>query len=389
MRQALFGKSIGLKLSAGPVSSVHAQKPLKTEPSFPKYHGAMSLIAEHFSLSDLDMRTRRIFKDIVESYLETGQPVGSRTLSMSGGEKLSPATIRNTMSDLMRLGLLQSPHKSAGRLPSQMGLRLFVDGLLEIGDLPATDRKGLETSLSRMQDPQKVFEQASTMLAGLAGGAGLVLTPEDIAAGDAVKHVEFVNLDMEQALVIIVYENGRIENRLMARPRGLLPASLERAGNFLSARLKGKRLVDAKTQILGEIKSGRAQIDQAAAGLVAKGLADWTGSEAAERSLIIRGRAQLLENIDAQADIERIQMLFEDLERKQELIELLDLTEDADGVKIFIGTENPLFSLSDSSVVIAPYRDSEKNIIGAVGVIGPTRLNYARIIPMVDYTAQR
>ena len=348
----------------------------------------MSLIPEHFSLTDLDARTRRIFKDIVESYLETGQPVGSRTLSMSGGHQLSPATIRNTMSDLMRLGLLQSPHKSAGRFPSQLGLRLFVDGLLEIGDLPATDRKGLEKTLAAMQEPQKVFEQASSMLAGLAGGAGLVLTPEDAAKGDAVKHVEFVNLDFEQALVIIVYENGRIENRLMARPPGLLPASLERAGNFLSARLKGKRLAEAKTQILEEIRSGRGQIDQAAAGLVAQGLADWSGSEAAERSLIIRGRAQLLENIDAQADIERIQMLFEDLERKEELIELLDLTEDADGVKIFIGTENPLFSLSDSSVVIAPYRDSDKNIIGAVGVIGPTRLNYARIIPMVDYTAQ-
>ena len=348
----------------------------------------MSLIPEHFSLSALDMRTRRIFKDIVESYLETGQPVGSRTLSLSGGEKLSPATIRNTMSDLMRLGLLQSPHKSAGRMPSQMGLRLFVDGLLEIGDLQSKDRKGLERSLSEAGDTQKVFEQASSLLAGLAGGAGLVLTPEDLDKGDAVKHVEFVNLDLDQALVIIVYENGRVENRLMARPRGLLPASLERAGNFLSARLKGKRLTDAKTDILQEIKSGRAQIDQAAAGLVAQGLADWTGSEPTERSLIIRGRAQLLENIDAQADIERIQMLFEDLERKQELIELLDLTEDADGVKIFIGRENSLFSLSDSSVVIAPYRDSKKNIIGAVGVIGPTRLNYARIIPMVDYTAQ-
>jgi len=225
-------------------------------------------------------------------------------------------------------------------------------------------------------------------MAGLAGGAGLVLTPEELSAGEAVKHVEFVNLDLDQALVVIVYENGRIENRIMARPPGLLPASLERAGNFLSARLKGKHLLDAKTQILKEIKSGREQIDQAAAGLVAQGLADWTGSEPAERSLIIRGRAQLLENIDAQADIERIQLLFEDLERKQELIELLDLTEDADGVKIFIGTENPLFSLSDNSVVIAPYRDSDKNIIGAVGVIGPTRLNYARIIPMVDYTAQ-
>ncbi|NNE57431.1 MAG: heat-inducible transcriptional repressor HrcA [Hellea sp.] len=349
----------------------------------------MSFSPEHFSLSDLDSRTRAIFKDIVESYLDTGQPVGSRTLAMSSGQQLSPATIRNTMSDLMRLGLLQSPHKSAGRLPSQIGLRLFVDGLLEIGDLSAKDRGGLENSLSSAGEaPTKIFEQASAMLAGLAGGAGLVLTPDGADRTGAVKHVEFVNLDSHQALVVIVYEDGRVENRLMDRPAGLVPASLEQAGNFLSARLKGKRLSDAKTQILSEIKSGEAQIDQAAAGLVAKGLADWSGAQDRERSLIIRGRAQLLENIDAQADIERIQMLFEDLERKQALIELLDRTEDADGVKIFIGTENPLFSLSDSSVVVAPYRDSDRNIIGAVGVIGPTRLNYARIIPMVDYTAQ-
>ncbi len=350
----------------------------------------MTLIPENFTLSDLDTRTRRIFKDIVESYLDTGQPVGSRTLSLSGGQRLSPATIRNTMADLAHLGLLQSPHKSAGRLPSQIGLRLFVDGLLEVGDLTSRERSGLENKLSASTDPSKMFEQASAMMAGLAGGAGIVLTPIDAPArAGAVKHVEFVNLDMEQALVVIVYEDGRVENRLMARPSGLLPASLERAGNFLSARLKGKRLSEAKAQIIAEIKSGRAQIDQAAAGLVAQGLADWSGGrEISERALIVRGRAQLLENIDAQADIERIQMLFEDLERKQELIELLDLTEDADGVKIFIGTENPLFSLSDSSVVIAPYRDSDKNIIGALGVIGPTRLNYARIIPMVDYTAQ-
>ncbi len=293
------------------------------------------------------------------------------------------------MSDLMRLGLLQSPHKSAGRLPSQIGLRLFVDGLLEIGDLTPKERSGLESRLSTAGEaPGKIFEQASALLAGLAGGAGLVLTPDEAESSGSVKHVEFVNLDAAQALVVIVYEDGRVENRLMARPAGLLPASLERAGNFLSARLKGKRLTEARAQILSEIKTGQASIDKAAAGLVSQGLADWTGAESSERSLIIRGRSRLLENIDAQADIERIQMLFEDLERKQELIELLDQTEDADGVKIFIGTENPLFSLSDSSVVIAPYRDSEKNIIGALGVIGPTRLNYARIIPMVDYTAQ-
>ena len=193
----------------------------------------------------------------------------------------------------------------------------------------------------------------------------------------------------------MVYEDGHVENRLMPRPEGLLPASLERAGNFLSARLKGRRLDEARADILAEITAGKAQIDKAAENLIKQGLASWSGQSGAsnekntsERSLIVRGRAQLLDNLEAQTDLERIRMLFEDLERKEELISLLDRAETADGVKIFIGTENPLFSLSGSSVVIAPYRDATQNIIGAVGVIGPTRINYARVIPMVDYTAQ-
>ena len=229
------------------------------------------------------------------------------------------------------------------------------------------------------------------MLAGLAGGAGLVLTPSAPAqASVPLKHVEFVNLDEGQALVVMVYADGHVENRLMPRPEGLLPASLERAGNFLSARLRGRRLEEARADILEEITQGRAQIDAAAANLIKDGLASWSGEQknTAERSLIVRGRAQLLDNLQAQTDLERIRLLFEDLERKEELIALLDRAETADGVKIFIGTENPLFSLSGSSVVVAPYRDAAQNIIGTVGVIGPTRINYARVIPMVDYTAR-
>jgi len=337
------------------------------------------------SLTDLDARARDIFRDIVESYLETGVPVGSRTLALSGGRALSPATIRNTMADLTRFGLLDSPHISAGRIPTQAGLRLFVDGLLEIGDLSKKERRSLEARLAASGGaPEQMLEQASGMLAGLAGGAGLVLTPSSPSkTAEALKHVEFVNLDEHQALVVLVYEDGHVENRLMPRPEGLLPASLERAGNFLSARLKGRRLDEARADILEEITAGKAQIDKAAESLIKQGLASWSGNgslkgerSTSERSLIVRGR------------VERIRMLFEDLERKEELISLLDRAETADGVKIFIGTENPLFSLSGSSVVIAPYRDATQSIIGAVGVIGPTRINYARVIPMVDYTAQ-
>ena len=350
----------------------------------------MSLISAQLNLSDMDARARAVFKDIVQSYLETGQPIGSRTLALSGGRSLSPATIRNTMADLTRYGLLAAPHVSAGRIPTQMGLRLFVDGLLELGDLTPSEQTKLERQLGTMdRDPNTVLEQASSLLAGLAGGAGLVLTPEHDTS-KAVRHVEFVNLGGEQTLVVIAYVDGSVENRLMPYPAGLLPSSLEHAGNFLSARLKGRRLSDARADILAEIKDGLAAIDAAAGNLIEQGLAAWAdnGGGKSERALIVRGRDRLLDNLEAQTDLERIQLLFRDLEQKEDLIALLDQAESADGVKIFIGTENPLFSLSGSSVVVAPYRDAEQRIIGAVGVIGPTRLNYGRVIPVVDYTAQ-
>jgi len=353
----------------------------------------MRLSEQHFTLSELDERARGIFRDIVEGYLKTGLPVGSRTLALSGGGHISPATIRNTMAELTRYGLLSAPHVSAGRIPTQQGLRLFVDGLLQLGDVMPKDRTALSTRLQAAGTaPAFMLEEASTVLAGLAGGAGLVLTPQDTGRENgALRHVEFVSLDGAQVLVVLVYEDGRIENRLMQHPPGLLPSALERAGNFLSARLKGRQLEDAKSDILQEINAGHSEIDVAAEGLIKQGLATWSGSDSKGefgRSLIIRGQARLLENLEAQADLERIRLLFEDLERKEDLISLLDQTESADGIKIFIGTENPMFSLSGSSVIVAPYRDETRKIIGAVGVIGPTRLNYARVIPMVDYTAQ-
>ncbi|WP_371396698.1 heat-inducible transcriptional repressor HrcA [Fretibacter rubidus] len=356
----------------------------------------MSLLPPHMPLVEMDARARDVFRDIVQSYLESGQPIGSRTLALSSGLSLSPASIRNTMADLTRYGLLSAPHSSAGRMPTQLGLRLFVDGLLELGEVDARDRKALDEKLSNdSADATQLMEQASSMLAGLAGGAGLVLTPTTSTVGKAVRHVDFVHLDAgpsgnAQALVVLVYADGHVENRIMEYPDGVLPASLESAGNFLSARLRGRTLSDARSDILSEISKGRAEIDRSAANLIEQGLAAWSKptKNRTDRALIVRGSAQLLDNMAAQTDLERIQMLFQDLERKQDLIALLDRAEDADGVKIFIGTENPLFSLSESSVVVAPYKDAAQNIIGAVGVIGPTRLNYGRIIPVVDYTAQ-
>lgn len=355
----------------------------------PRHIACMSLIPAQLNLSDMDARARAIFKDIVQSYLETGQPIGSRTLALSADRSLSPATIRNTMADLTRFGLLAAPHVSAGRVPTQIGLRLFVDGLLEIGELTHAEQNSLERQIGEgMGDTTHILEQASSLLAGLAGGAGLVLMPE-FDGGRAVRHVEFVNLGGEQALVVLVYEDGQVENRLMPYPPGILPSALEYAGNFLSARLKGRKLAEARSEIMAEITAGKAAIDSAAAGLISQGLAAWSDEEVrSARSLIVRGRDRLLDNLAAQTDLERIQLLFRDLEQKEDLIALLDQAEEADGVKIFIGTENPLFSLSGSSVVVAPYRDSKQQIIGAVGVIGPTRLNYGRVIPVVDYTAQ-
>jgi len=349
----------------------------------------MSFIASSPALSDLNTRARRVFKTIVETYLETGVPVGSRTLAQKniGEAGLSPASIRNTMADLASLGLLSSAHISAGRLPTHQGLRLFVDGLLEIGDLGQAEKQSIDAKLSAQdQNVGTVLEQASRSLAGLAGGAGLVLAPEQ---SGALRHVEFVGLDGGQALAVLVYADGHVENRLMRLPAGLIPAALEQAGNFLSARLKGKRLSEARSDILHEIETGRAALEQSAGELVKQGIADWAGSQknTQMRNLIVRGRAQLLDNADVQSDLERIRLLFDDLERKEELIALLDGAETAEGVKIFIGAENPLFSLSGSSVVVAPYHGKEGKLLGAVGVIGPTRLNYARVIPMVDYTA--
>ncbi|MCR9128943.1 MAG: heat-inducible transcriptional repressor HrcA [Alphaproteobacteria bacterium] len=336
------------------------------------------------SLAELDQRSRQIFRELVEAYLDTGEPVGSRTLSKRGTVTLSPASIRNTMSDLAAVGLLTAPHSSAGRLPTHAGLRLFVDGLLQVGDLDSVERGEIEDRVaSAGRRPEEVLSEASNLLSGLAGGAGLVASPESEAP---LRHVEFVNLSPNEVLAVLVSEDGQVENRLMRAPDGLPPAALIEAGNYLSARLRGRTLAEALKEITQEIAAKQAQLDDAAARLVSQGLADWAGPD--NRNLIVRGQGRLLETVEAAEDLERIRMLFDDIERKEGLLALLDEARAGQGVRLFIGSENPLFSLSGSSVIVAPYRNSDNRIIGAIGVIGPTRLNYARVIPLVDYTAQ-
>jgi heat-inducible transcriptional repressor len=337
------------------------------------------------SLAELDERAREIFRRIVESYLETGEPVGSRTLS-KGGLPLSPASIRNTMQDLTQLGLLGAPHISAGRLPTHAGLRLFVDGLMEVGDVGDDERRSIEARLrAHGRNYDDALNEASSILSGLAGGAGVVVTPVRDAG---VTHVEFVPLSGERTLAIMVFDDGTVENRLIRRPAGVTPSALQEASNFLNARLRGRTLAEAKADLKADLERARRELDDSSARLVEDGLAAWGGGEAEERALIVRGRANLLEDRETLEDLERVRSLFEDLEQKEQLIQLLDGVRDGQGVRIFIGAETRLFSLSGSAVIAAPYMTGTQRVVGAIGVIGPARLNYARIIPLVDYTAR-
>ncbi|WP_428927306.1 heat-inducible transcriptional repressor HrcA [Marinibacterium sp. SX1] len=336
-------------------------------------------------LESMNDRSREVFRRVVEGYLETGDPVGSRTLTRSLSEKVSAATIRNVMQDLEYLGLLDSPHVSAGRVPTQRGLRMFVDSLLEIDDVTVSDREKIEATVSgNSSDVAHLLDKVGSALSGVTQSASLVLTPKHEAG---LRHIEFVSLSPERALVVLVFSDGHVENRLFTPPPGQTPSSMREAANFLNALIDGRTLSELRGVIGAEITTRRQEIDSLAHALVESGMAVWDNSgEGAER-LIVRGRANLLAE-GGEAEIDRIRTLFDDLERKRDIAEFLDLTEEGDGVRIFIGSENKLFSLSGSSLVVSPYMNADRKIIGAVGVIGPTRLNYGRIVPIVDYTAQ-
>ncbi len=337
----------------------------------------------------LDERAREIFRQIVESYLASGEPVGSRNLSRILPMTLSPASVRNVMSDLEELGLIYAPHVSAGRLPTQQGLRFFVDAFMEVGDLSMEERDQIERQVQGQagrQPVENVLNDASRMLSGLSRGAGLVIA----AKSDAVlRHIEFIRLDPTKALAVLVGDHDQVENRVIDLPAGVTAAQLSEAANFLNAHLVGRTLAEVRAELKALKEEVRRELDQLSQELVESGLAVWSGAGNEEPArLIVRGRANLLDSVSGNEDIARLRMLFDDLEKKDSVLELLDLAESASGVRIFIGSENKLFSLSGSSLVVAPYRDAEDRIVGAVGVIGPTRLNYSKIVPMVDYTAQ-
>jgi heat-inducible transcriptional repressor len=342
------------------------------------------------SLAHLNERSRDIFRRIVESYLDTGDPVGSRNISRVLPVALSAASVRNVMADLEALGLIYAPHASAGRLPTELGLRFFVDAMLEIGDLPAEERARIEAQVrdghGGTRSIEEVLTGASAMLSGLSRGAGVVVASKQ---NPAIKHIEFVPLEPTRALVVLVGEDGSVENRVLDLPPGLPSSALIEAGNYLNARMRGHTLAEARSIVDREQAASAAEIDQLTRAIVEAGLASWADAGADRpRQLIVRGQANLLEDLKALEDLERVRLLLDDLETKREVVELLGRAESADGVRIFIGSENKLFSLSGSSMIAAPFRDGSRKIVGVVGVIGPTRLNYARIVPMVDYTAK-
>lgn len=352
--------------------------------SAPLGSGANPLQAR--ALTELNERSREIFRQIVESYLATGEPVGSRNLSRIIPMALSPASIRNVMADLEHAGLIFAPHTSAGRLPTETGLRFFVDAMLEIGDLSIEERGHIEAQVRAAQDRSLdgVLAQASQLISGLARSAGVVVTTKSNAR---LKHIEFVRLEPGRALVVLVSEDGAVENRLLDLPVGLPPSALIEAGNFLNARIRGRTLTELRTEVADRRNEIERDLDAITARLVEAGLAVSVGTPET-RQLIVRGQAHLLEDVNAAEDLERIRLLFADLETQKDVIDLLSRAEGGEGVRIYIGSENKLFSLSGSSMIAAPFRDADQTIVGVVGVIGPTRLNYSRIVPMVDYTAK-
>jgi heat-inducible transcriptional repressor len=337
-------------------------------------------------LDEMNDRSREVFRRVVESYLTSGDPVGSRTLTRAMSEKVSAATIRNVMQDLEYMGLLGSPHVSAGRIPTQAGLRMFVDSLLEVSDLSETDREKLDETLGgKGPDVGQMLDRVGGALSALTQGASLVLTPKHEAP---IRHIEFVSLAADRALAVLVFQDGHVENRVFTPPSGQTASALREASNFLNSIAEGATISQLRARIASEIARHRRDLDALTAELVTLGLAVWDGDAEGPARLIVRGQANLLDaGIDA-ADMERIRTLFDDLERKRDIAEFLELTEQGDGVRIFIGSENKLFSLSGSSLVVSPYMNADRKIVGAIGVIGPTRLNYGRIVPIVDYTAQ-
>jgi heat-inducible transcriptional repressor len=338
------------------------------------------------AFQDLNERSLKIFKELVDAFLETGEPIGSRTISRRLPASLSPATIRNVMADLEEAGLLYAPHTSAGRLPTDAGLQFFVHGLLEFGDLTEFDCLELEkTCQASGKDINSLLDQATTMLSGLSNCAGLVLAPK---VESPLKQIEFVHLGENRALAILITEDGLVENRLFELHQGLQPFALQEASNYLTAKLSGKTLQQAQFVMQQELKEHQELLNSLTSDVIEQGLAVWSGDDASSRRLIVKGQSRLLQNVTMLEEVEQVRQLFNILESKEKFASLLDSAIQAEGVQIFIGAENALFKLSGCSLIVSPYKNSKQEILGAIGVLGPSRMNYGRIIPLVDYSAK-
>ncbi len=331
---------------------------------------------------ELTTRARDIFRLVVEGYLSSGQPVGSKTLAGQGVD-LSPASIRSVLAELEGLGLLAAPHTSAGRMPTDIGLRLFVDGMMQVAEPSAEERAAIREQLGAPCPVEAALERTSSLLSDLSGAAGIVMVPRREAR---LAQMSLVPIARGRALAVLVGEDGQVENRMFELPGAVDPSALEAAGNYATSRFAGLTLLEAVAVMRGDIDSGRAQLDTVSRDLVERGIAVWSEDAAERPVLIVRGQAKLLDD-NVLDDIERVRSLLDELENKQSVAALLDNARDAEATRIFIGSENRLFSLSGSSIIAAPYRDREGKVVGVLGVIGPTRLNYARVVPMVDFTA--
>jgi heat-inducible transcriptional repressor len=335
-------------------------------------------------LTDLSDRARDIFRLVVEGYLESGTPMGSKALAREGGVSLSPASIRSVLAELEQRGLLAAPHTSAGRMPTETGLRLFVDAMMQVAEPTREERAAIEQRLAEPGPIERALEETSALLSDLSGAAGMVMVP---TREPKLAQISLTALDANRVLAVLVGEDGHIENRIIALPVEALGTSLEQASNYLTARSSGRTLAQAASMVEREIASGKSALDEASRNLVQRGLAVWSEDASNRPVLIVRGQANLLDET-ALGDIERVRSLLDDLESKQSVAGLLERARRADAMRIFIGSENRLFSLSGSSVIASPYRDREGKVVGVLGVIGPTRLNYARVVPMVDFTAR-
>lgn len=336
-------------------------------------------------ITEMTNRARAIFRLVVEGYLESGQPVGSKTLAGGSGLNLSPASIRSVLAELEQRGLLAAPHTSAGRMPTDSGLRLFVDAMMQVAEPTDHERAAIRQRLDEKGPIEQALEETSALLSDLSGAAGMVMVP---AREPLLAQVSLTPLDATRVLAVLVAEDGQVENRILTLPVETMGTSLEQASNYLTARARGRTLAEAARIVAAEIASERSALDEASRDLVARGIATWTEDSAKRPVLIVRGQAKLLDEM-ALGDIERVRSLLDDLESKQSVASLLERAREAEATRIFIGSENRLFSLSGSSVIAAPYRDREGRVVGVLGVIGPTRLNYARVVPMVDFTARQ